>query len=243
MGKSNAGNIPDTFIESNKKHQEPKAAANAFNNYFTDVGPSISSKISHVNGSIYDYLNKKCEKSVFLMSVIESEVASAVNELCLDISTDYIDLYMEIIKHVMSKIAKPHCYISNKCFLDGTFPDKMKIAKIIPIYKSGHKNLICNYRPISLLSQFTKILAKFLGKRFENYLTKNNLLNDSQYGFRHNRSTCVALVTFNDEITSLLDRKLTTVSMSIDFKKSNSYIHHNILIKKYGFERYCNKLA
>ena len=68
-------------------------------------------------------------------------------------STDYIGLNLEIIKHVILNIAKLLCYINNKSFLDGTFPDKMKNAKIISIYKSGHKNLICNYIPISLLSK------------------------------------------------------------------------------------------
>ena len=100
----------------------------------------------HVNGSIYDYLNNKCEKSMFIVSVTESEVASAVNELCLKISTGYIGLNMEIMKHVISNIAKPICYI--RSFLDGTFSDKMKIAKIIPTYKSSHKNIICSYIPI-----------------------------------------------------------------------------------------------
>ena len=65
---------------------------------------------------------------------------------------------MEIIKHVIPIIAKPLCYIGNKSFLDGRFPDKIKIAKIIQTYKSGNKNLICNHRPISLLPQFFKIV-------------------------------------------------------------------------------------
>ena len=60
MGKSNASNIPDTFTDSNKEYYKPNATANAINNYFTDVGPSISSDMSYVNGSIYDCLNKKC---------------------------------------------------------------------------------------------------------------------------------------------------------------------------------------
>ena len=100
-----------------------------------------------------------------------------MNELSFKRSTDYIGLNMEIIKHVISNIAKPPCYISNKSFLGGTFPDKMKIAKVIPIYNSGDKNLICNYRPISLLSQFSEILEKLFGKRLENFLTiiSNNI--------------------------------------------------------------------
>ena len=114
-------------------------------------------------------------KNLFLISVTESEVVSAVNELSFKISTDYIGLNMEIIEHVILNIAKPLCYISNKSFLDGIFPDKMKIAKIIQIYKSGHKNLICNHRPISLLSQFSKILEKLFKKRLQNFITKKTI--------------------------------------------------------------------
>ena len=109
------------------------------------------------------------------MSVIDSEVVSAVNELCLKRS-DYIGFNMEVIKHVISNIAKPLCYISNKSFLDRTFPDKTKIAKIIPIYKSGFKILICNYEPISLLSQFSKILEKLIEKRLQKCLKKTFFL-------------------------------------------------------------------
>ena len=89
---------------------------------------------------------------MFLMSVTKSENTYIVNELSSKKSTDYIGLNMEIInnnnKHAIPNIAKPLCYISNKSFLDGRFPDKMKISKIIPIYKSGDRNLISNYIPI-----------------------------------------------------------------------------------------------
>ena len=68
---------------------------------------------------------------------------------------------------IMANITKPLCYISNKSLLDGRFPDKMKIAKVIPIYKSGDKNFTSNYRPISFLPQFSKIFSE----RFKNFLT------------------------------------------------------------------------
>ena len=76
------------------------------------------------------------------MSIAVSEIVSVVNELSFKRSTDYIALNMELIKHVVPNIAKPLCYISNKSFLDCRFPDMMKIAKIMPIYKSGDKNLM-----------------------------------------------------------------------------------------------------
>ena len=84
----------DSFIESNKRSYEHKATDSALNKHFTGVGPSISSNISYVNGSIYNYFNKKCEKSMLLMSVTESEIASVVNALSCNKSTDYIGLNM-----------------------------------------------------------------------------------------------------------------------------------------------------
>ena len=108
---------------------------------------------------------------MFLMSVTESEIAYVVNELSSKKYTHHIGLNMEIITHAIPNIAKPLCYISNKSYLDGRFSDKMKIAKIIPIYKSGDRNLISNYRPISLVPHFPKIFEKFLEKRLENFLT------------------------------------------------------------------------
>ena len=77
---------------------------------------------------------------MFLMSVTESEIVSVLDEFSLNRSTDYIGLNMEIIRHFISFIVKPLCYIGDKSFLDGTFPDRMKTTKIIPICKSGDKD-------------------------------------------------------------------------------------------------------
>ena len=72
-----------------------------------------------------------------------------MKELSFNKSTDYIGSNMEIINHVIPNIAKPMCFISNMSFLNGEFPDKMKISKIIPMSKPGDRNLICIIIPIS----------------------------------------------------------------------------------------------
>ena len=99
------------------------ATANTCNNYFTNVGSSISSNISNVNGSVYDYINTKCEKSMFLASFVESEIVSVVKESSPKKSTAYIGLNMEVIKHAMPNIATPQCHLRNKSLLDGRFPN------------------------------------------------------------------------------------------------------------------------
>ena len=82
------------------------------------------------------------------------------------------------------------------------FSDKQKIAKIIPIFKAGNKENCTNYRPISLLPQFSKILVKLFNTRLSAFVDKYKVINPSQYGFRENMSTSYALTELVNEITS-----------------------------------------
>ena len=93
---------------------------------------------------------------------------------------------MSLFKKVISKIGKHICNVS---FQTGVFPNKMKIPKVIPLYKSGEKNVFTNYRPISLLPQFSKILDKLYNNRLDMFINKCNILSPSQYGFRSSMST------------------------------------------------------
>ena len=108
-------------------------------------------------------------------------------------STDCYNINMETVKKSIDVIVKPLTNIFNKSFNTGVFPYSMKTAKVVPIFKSGNKSDLTNYRPISLLPQFSKILEKLFDIRFESFLNKNNVLNESQYGFRSGRSTLMAL--------------------------------------------------
>ena len=82
----------------------------------------------------------------------------------------------------------PLVYIFNLSIQTGIFPDKMKLAEIIPVYKSKEKNLMTNYRPISLLITISKFLGKVIYKRIYHFLDSNNVFFKNQYGFRENRS-------------------------------------------------------
>ena len=77
---------------------------------------------------------------------------------------------MEILKHVMPNIVKPFTYICNKSFIEGCFPDKMKISMIVPVFKAGDKSSLNNYAPISVLPQFSKIIKKLFESRSLNVI-------------------------------------------------------------------------
>ena len=95
----------------------------------------------------------------------------------------------------------------------------MKIARIIPLFKSGDKQNVSNYRPISLLPQFSKILEKIFNKRLMNFLNSNNLLYLRQYGFRKNMSISLAIMELVENITNAMDNGKFTIGVFIDLKR------------------------
>ena len=81
----------------------------------------------------------------------------------------------------------------NSCISTGTYPRILKIGQIVPIHKGDAKDQCCNYRPISLLSSFSKIFEKCLYERIYSYLNKNKILTPVQFGFKQNSSTSDAV--------------------------------------------------
>ena len=117
------------------------------------------------------------------------------------------------------------------------FPDKLKLARVTPIFKSGDPTVISNYRPISVLSCFSKLFEKIMYNRTVKCLDKFKLLHDGQYGFRSNRSTSLALILTN-KIIDGFEGNLYTTCIFLDLLKAFDTINHRILLDKldyYGF--------
>jgi hypothetical protein len=119
--------------------------------------------------------------------------------------------------------------------LEGVFPENLKIAKIIPVFKSGDTQFVNNYRPISILTIFSKIFEKIICTRLENYLEKNKILHENQFGFRRKVSTCSALLQLVDKISGSMDRRKTTIGVFIDLAKAFDTVDHQILLQKLEF--------
>ena len=108
----------------------------------------------------------------------------------------------------------------------------MKVAKVIPVHKKDDTHVIGNYRPISVLPFFSKILEKIVYNRLEHFLTKHAILNPCQYGFTRNVSTEMALVDLHNYLISSLNDKLHSVGVFLDLSKAFDSINHEIMFKK-----------
>ena len=225
---------PNHFIVEESKVDNKTEIANVFNNFFTTTGPDLANNIiiPTKTSVYYDYLISRNKKSMFLSPIDECEVISVVNGCKSKTSTDCDDIDFRLIKSVITSIVKPITHIFNLSFQTGTFPEKMKIAKVIPFFKSGSKHYFNNYRPISLLPHLSKILEKLYSNRLNTFTKTCDILNPCQYGFRGKMSTTHALVKVESEITNSSNKRKHSIGVFIDLQKAFDTADHQQLCTK-----------
>ena len=178
---------------------------NTFNfcDYFSKIGLKLASKISsHDDNAFKTYLGKSLFSSLFLCPTTYFEVLQEINSLKNKKSCGYDNIPVYSFKVAAKVLATPLSILFNYSFRYGIFPDCLKTAKVVPIFKKGNKNEINNYRPISLLSTFSKILEKLICKRMRKFLDKHSIVSVNQYGLRYSLSTTHAML---DVLTSTYD--------------------------------------
>ena len=119
-----------------------------------------------------------------------------------------------------------------KKIVQGDFPDPLKIAKVIPIYKGDDEQMVQNYRPISILPFFSKIYEKIIYNHIINFLTINCILYDKQFGFRKRHATNHAIITLVDKVTRALDTGKVVVGVYLEIRKAFDTVPHTPLLDK-----------
>ena len=129
-------------------------------------------------------------------------------------------------------LTAPVTHIINLSFNNARVPDKLKIAKVIPIYKKNEKYHVDNYRPISLLSTINKIMEKLMYKRLIDFLNKYKVLYEYQFRFRETHSTFLALIEIIENILKDLENGKYVAGIYLDLSKAFDTVDHKILLHK-----------
>ena len=225
---------PEYFNSSGDQIKNNKYIANHFNNFFINIGSKITKNIDvNEKPDFQYYINKTKIDSVFhfeQISVIETQ--TIINKLKCKTSTGTDNVSQLLLKTLSHTLAEPLTCIINQSLIKGIFPNKLKIAKMIPIFKNGDQHDINNYRPISLLPSISKVFEKIVYNQIFQYFTINKLFHTNQYGFRAEHSTELALSEIIDRILLYLDQQKIPITIFIDLSKAFDTIDHSILISK-----------
>ena len=238
-------NIPDFFKSNDKIISGALEIAEGFNEFFSGIGPELASTIPQSQTNFKNFLGSRVNDNFIFAHITPDTILKMAGKLKSKNSAGPDNISSKLLKRILPIIINPLCHIFNISLQTGFIPSILKTAKVVPVFKSGDKHHYTNYRPISLLSSFAKLLEKIVAKQVIGFLNKFKILYDNQYGFRKGHGTVHPIIKFLDKIYTALNNKNSeyTLGIFLDLKKAFDTVDHKILLQKmehYGFRGISN---
>ena len=225
--------VINQVLKRNKKSSVPTNIpdSSTFNKYFVNVGKTLSDAVPAPPSHFSTYLPHTNGQIFTLNPTTVNEVLTLINN-SRETAAGYDYLSMTLIKRAASALAPLLTHVFNLSIATGVFPQPLKTARVTPIHKSGPTDLCPNYRPVSVLVSISKLLERIVYNQLMTFINDQNLLTNSQYGFRPGRSTEAALLSFTDHVLNAFDNDEYTVSVFLDLSKAFDTVNHSIMLHK-----------
>ena len=222
---------------------DPQEIANALNDHFCTIGERLSNKLPDHGNEYQKYITCNIRDSFAILPVDDNDILREIRNLSPNKAPGSDNIGSKLLKLDPMSFCYPLRKIFNKSIEIGRYPDGMKLAKVVPIFKKGPMYISDNYRPISLLSIFNKIFEKILHRNLMKFLERHNILFMYQFGYRKLHSTTIALIEITDKIKKLLDEGNYVIGIYSNLTKAFDTVNHEILLNKlcrYGIRGHAN---
>ena len=234
---------PTKLFYKNKEKNSNADMAESLNDFFVNIGSSVEAKIPAAKQSFSSYLGNRNEISIFIrpctelelriiIGLLKSSKATGPNSIPSNLLIEFSDILVPLLVPII-----------NMSFKEGIFPSLNKLSDVCPIFKKDDKTKCENYRPISLLSNMSKLFERLMYNRLDDFLQTSGNMYKFQFGFRKGYSTNHALLSIVEKIRNALDNKLFTCGVFIDLEKAFDTVNHKILLAKlnhYGIRGIAN---
>ena len=205
--------------------------ANCFNKFFVDIGPKLASMIPELQTKFDQYLSPH-ETFMGEANLTDDELKEALRSLKPNKSPRYDNISSNVVNETSDIFFTSLMYIFNLSLQQGIFPENLKIAKVSPVYKKDEEFLLTNYRPISVLPCFSKLLERIMYNRLFKHLSENSILYKKIFGFQTSHSTEHAILLLVNQLYKSFDESRFTLGIFIDLCKAFDTVDHKILTKK-----------
>ena len=187
ISRESRTHFPESFQINNVLTKHKTLIANEFNTYFANVGLILASKMKNNNNTAYhEFLSNPNLNSFTFQQISDETIINIIDKLKSKNNQSHDGLSSKLLKLIKHETSKAITLIVNQSLNTGIFPDKLKCAKVIPIYKKGDNTKLDNYRPIPILPTISNILERVIFDQLYDHFHQNNLLYSSQYGLKKN---------------------------------------------------------
>ena len=210
----------------------PVEITNKINNYFVNVGPQTEKGVPKVLNMTPDKFLRNRNQFNLLIAHISDEEVLKIIETLPNKSVGPASIPLRLLKVVADIVVVSLCFIINLSFTTGIFPEVWKVAKVIPLHKGGSTEELNNFRPISLLSIFDKIIEKLMHLRLYSFLEEHQILCKNQFEFKKKSNCAHSLIEITEKIKESIDGGKFGCGIFIDLKKAFDTVNHKILLLK-----------